>query len=127
MSLFQAEALANAVFAYATHIDDLGKLTDAVQIIAYRHVSFQIPKHSYDDVGAELLKAIKEVLNCSDEIIEAWGQAYSFLAGILQATEDQMKQEMEKNGGWIEPEPLKLGTRILTCFLSFFSNSDFGF
>ena len=56
----QAKALANAVFAYASYIDDLGKLSDAIEIIAHRHVSFQVPKESYKDVGTELLKSIKE-------------------------------------------------------------------
>ena len=60
--MFQAKALANAVFAYASNIDDLGKLTDAIGIIAQKHVSFQVPPNSYQDVGTELLKSIKEIL-----------------------------------------------------------------
>ena len=60
--MLQAKALANAIFAYASNIDDLGKLTDAVGIIAQKHVSFQVPSNSYQDVGTELLKSIKEIL-----------------------------------------------------------------
>ena len=59
LSFFQAKALANAVFAYASHIDDLEKLTGAIEIIAQKHVSFSIPPNSYNDVGTELLKSIK--------------------------------------------------------------------
>ena len=71
MFLFQAKALANAVFAYASNIDDLGKLTNAIGIIAQKHVSFQVPQNSYQDVGTELLKSIKEILGdaATDEIM----------------------------------------------------------
>ena len=69
--MFQAKALANAVFAYASNIDDLGKLTDSIGIIAQKHVSFQVPPNSYQDVGTELLKSIKEILGdaATDEIM----------------------------------------------------------
>ena len=69
--MFQAKALANAVFAYASNIDDLGKLTNAIGIIAQKHVSFQVPPNSYQDVGTELLRSIKEILGdaATDEIM----------------------------------------------------------
>ncbi len=41
-TLFQAVALANAVFAYASNADNLGVLGDAVALMAHKHVSFDI-------------------------------------------------------------------------------------
>lgn len=89
----QAKALANAVFAYASYIDDLGKLSDAIEIIAHRHVSFQVPKESYKDVGTELLKSIKEILGdaATEDIIGAWKKAYFFLADVLIQAEDKLR------------------------------------
>ena len=72
--LFQAKALANAVFAYASNIDDLGKLTDAIGIIAQKHVSFQVPPNSYQDVGTELLKSIKEILGIVRPVVKKFSE-----------------------------------------------------
>ena len=67
-------ALSNAVYAYAAHIDDLGKLTDAIQVIVHKHVSLNIPPEGYKDVGTELLKSIKQILGdaATDDIMNAW-------------------------------------------------------
>jgi nitric oxide dioxygenase len=39
---FQPQALASAVHAYASHMDDLGALTTAVERIAHKHVSVMV-------------------------------------------------------------------------------------
>ena len=93
--------MANAVFAYANYIDDLGKLTDALEVIAQKHVSFQIPPESYDDVGSELLKSIKEILGdaATDDILIAWKEGYYFLANTLISLEKKIRNE-HLDKGW---------------------------
>merc|ERR1712137_1144019 len=44
----QPRSLANAVYAYAANIDNLGALTSAVTRIAEKHVSLQIEASQYD-------------------------------------------------------------------------------
>lgn len=47
----QASKLAAAVFAYATHIDDLDALATAVDKIAHRHVEVRILPEQYPLIG----------------------------------------------------------------------------
>ncbi len=58
----QPAKLANAVYAYATHIDDLGALKSAVDKIAHRHVATHVLPEQYPIVGECLLQAIKDTL-----------------------------------------------------------------
>ena len=92
--------MANAVLAYATHIDDLGQLTDAVKIINHKHISLNIKPEYYKDVGTELLKAIKDILGdaATEEILEAWKEAYFYLANILIGNETKMRDEIKAKG-----------------------------
>lgn len=56
---FQAQALANAVFAYAANADNLGVLGDAVAMMVHKHVSFDVKAEHYTIVGECLLAALK--------------------------------------------------------------------
>ncbi len=69
----QPRALAGAVIAYATYIDDLGKLAAAVERIAHKHASLNIQPEQYPIVGKFLLEAVAAVLGdaCTPEIAEA--------------------------------------------------------
>jgi nitric oxide dioxygenase len=99
----QSRALAGAICAYAKNIDNLGALSDAVELIAQKHVSLQIRADQYPIVGSNLIASIKELLGdaATDEIIEAWEKAYALLAQILIAREEQIYQEQaDKPGGW---------------------------
>ena len=58
----QASALAGSLYAYASHIDDLGVLAPAVEKIVQKHASLYIQPEQYDLVGYYLLKAMKIVL-----------------------------------------------------------------
>ena len=58
----QPRALAGAVLAYATYIDDLGKLSAAVERIAHKHVSLGVTAEQYAIVGAHLIPAVAAVL-----------------------------------------------------------------
>ncbi len=99
----QQHALLGAVVAYATHIDDLGALTEAVERIAHKHIQFQIPKEMYPRVGVTLLGAVKKVLGDAgtDEVLEAWKEAYFFLADLFIEIEGKMFDELAAApGGW---------------------------
>ncbi|MFS8070300.1 MAG: NO-inducible flavohemoprotein [Byssovorax sp.] len=99
----QAVSLTQAVFAYAQNIDNLGALAPAVLRIAHKHASLHILPEHYPIVGKHLLGAIKEVLGdaATDEIIEAWRDAFGFLAGILIGFENKLREESAgKVGGW---------------------------
>ena len=89
----QQRSLFNAVVAYATNIDNLGALGDAVETIAHKHVGVGIKNEQYPIVGTELLCAIKRVLGdaATDEVIGAWKEAYFVLADILIAREDELR------------------------------------
>ncbi len=88
----QPRALAGAVLAYATYIDDLPKLAAAVERIAQKHVSLGITPQQYDIVGKYLLAAIGKVLGpaATTEIVDAWTNAYSVLAGVFIGREAVM-------------------------------------
>ncbi|QJD58742.1 NO-inducible flavohemoprotein [Pseudomonas sp. gcc21] len=99
----QPQALANAVVAYAANLDRLEALGDAVSLIVQKHVSLNIQPDHYPIVGECLLAAIKEVLGeaATDEVLQAWGEAYGQLAEIFIVAEEQRYQQNEhKAGGW---------------------------
>jgi nitric oxide dioxygenase len=99
----QPKALANAVLAYAQNIDNLGVLGAAVERIAQKHVGLQILPEHYPYVAEALLAAIRDLLGdaATDEILQAWGEAYWFLADILINREQQLYDTLaEQPGGW---------------------------
>ncbi|QDV24614.1 NO-inducible flavohemoprotein [Aureliella helgolandensis] len=99
----QQKALAGAICAYFTHIDNPAVLMPAVELIAQKHVSLGIKPEHYPIVGANLLAAIKDVMGdgATDEIIEAVAQAYGFLADIFIGREVAIYDEQASQpGGW---------------------------
>ncbi|WP_042346904.1 NO-inducible flavohemoprotein [Bacillus massiliigorillae] len=99
----QQAALANTVYAAANYIDQLHVLLPAVKQIAHKHRSLVVKPEHYPIVGENLLKAIKEVLGdaATDEIIEAWGEAYGVIADVFISVEKEMYDEAEgAAGGW---------------------------
>lgn len=99
----QKRALADAVFAYATHIDKLAALEPAVARIAHKHASLAVQPEHYPIVGEFLLKAIAKHLNlqANDPIIVAWGEAYQALASLFISEEQSIYQNnQQKLGGW---------------------------
>lgn len=99
----QPRALANAVLAYAKHIDNPAVLMNAVNLIVNKHVALGVKAEHYPIVGECLLQAMKEVLGAAatPEIIDAWAAAYGQLADLLINAEANLyaKQAMS-NGGW---------------------------
>lgn len=99
----QPKALANAVYAYAANIDQLEVLSAAVQRITNKHASLNITPDQYDIVGRHLLASIKAVLGdaATDDIMNAWAEAYAALAGLLIDVEATLYHTAEhKAGGW---------------------------
>lgn len=99
----QSKALAGAILAYARNIGNLGVLGAAVERIAQKHVGLQILPEHYPYVADALLKAIKDVLSdaATQDVLDAWGEAYWFLANLLIAREQNIYQTIaESPGGW---------------------------
>lgn len=99
----QQRALAAAICAYAANIDNLEVLGGAVELIAQKHASLRIKPEHYPIVGENLLASIREVLGdaATDDIMDAWAEAYGFLADILIGREAQIyKEQAQAAGGW---------------------------
>ena len=99
----QPRALTGAILAYASNIENLAALAPAVERIAQKHVGLQILPEHYPHVANALLGAIKTVLGdvATDEILNAWGEAYWFLANILIARENRIYTDQKDSaGGW---------------------------
>ena len=88
----QHKILAGAVAAYAANIDNLDVLGKAVEGMAQRHVKTNVKPEHYPMVGTSLLQAIKDVLGdaATDDVIDAWKEAYFFLGDILIAREKEI-------------------------------------
>jgi len=109
----QQRALAGAILAYAQHIDDPSVLGDAVELIAQKHASLTIRPEHYPIVGDNLLASIREVLGdaATDDVIDAWGAAYSVLAQIFIVRETQIYSEQERVYGWQGFKPFVVDRR----------------
>jgi hemoglobin-like flavoprotein len=86
----QPKRLAAAILGYAENIDKLGALDGAVARMVARHVETGVKPEHYPKVAAALLPAIREVLGeevATDAVLDAWAEAYTFLANILIAKE----------------------------------------
>jgi len=99
----QRMALTNAIIAYATNIEELGNLGEAVSIIAHKHAALQVAPEHYPIVHKNLMESIGEVLGdvVTPEIGAAWSDAVLALAQILIDTEAGLyKMAAERTGGW---------------------------
>ncbi|MGK7912349.1 MAG: globin domain-containing protein [Synechococcus sp.] len=93
----QAAKLAASVYAYASHIDELEKLGDAVESIAKAHVNTRVIAEQYPVIGECLLAAMKDVLGdaATPEVMGAWTEAYNGLAAIFIDREKEIYREQE--------------------------------
>lgn len=99
----QRMALANAVVAYASNIDNLGALSGAVKLIAHKHCALNVQSPHYAIVHQNLMASIGHVLGevVTPEIGEGWSEAVLALAKILITTEEELYQMAEqRSGGW---------------------------
>ncbi|KAK0649294.1 oxidoreductase-like protein [Cercophora newfieldiana] len=112
-TLRQPRALANAVLAYATYIDDLPKLAAAVERIAHKHVSLQVSPEQYDIVGQYLIQAIGQVLGeaATPAIVDAWTAAYGALAAVFIGREGQLYKSNAADG-WVGWKKFRVARRV---------------
>jgi nitric oxide dioxygenase len=99
----QQNALAGAICAYFTHIDDLDALRPALELIAQKHCSLGVKAEHYPTIGKHLLAAIKDVMGdaANKEIMDAVAEAYQFLAFICIGREQCIYEEQKAaKGGW---------------------------
>ncbi|KAM3438101.1 hypothetical protein NHJ13734_004323 [Beauveria thailandica] len=88
----QQAALGASVLAYASYIDDLPRLTGAVERIAQKHASLHIRPEQYAIVGEHLVGAFAEVLGdaLTPDVADAWKAAYAQLADVFIGRERQL-------------------------------------
>ncbi len=99
----QVHALAAAILGYARNIENLGALTPVVERIAHKHIGYHILPEHYPYVAEALLAAIGDVLGdaATPALLDAWGEAYWFLADILKGRESDLRRDIESQaGGW---------------------------
>lgn len=99
----QQRALASAVYAAAMYIDKLESILPVVNQIAQKQRSLGTKPEHYPIVGKYLILAIKDVLgdSATDEIIDAWTQAYGVIADAFIGVETEMYNEAaNQKGGW---------------------------
>ncbi|KAH7099409.1 globin-like protein [Auriculariales sp. MPI-PUGE-AT-0066] len=98
----QPKALADALYAYAGHIDDLSALGPAVELIAQKHASMYIRAPQYAIVGRYLIDAMQAVLGdaLTKEVRDTWALAYGQLADILITRETALYQNPEQWNDW---------------------------
>ncbi|KAB7670700.1 NO-inducible flavohemoprotein [Bacillus sp. B1-b2] len=111
----QQTALANTVLAAAQNIERLETIIPVVKQIAHKHRSLMIKPEHYPIVGEFLLKAIKEVLGdaATDEIIQAWADAYGVIAQVFIDIETEMyKESASVAGGWSDYKAFSITKKV---------------
>ncbi|RAS78809.1 NO-inducible flavohemoprotein [Priestia endophytica] len=99
----QQEALGYAVYAAGEHITNLEAIKPVIERISQKHRAIGVKEEQYPIVGETLLQAVKDVLGdaASDEIIEAWGKAYGYIADAFINLEKNLEEETKSQpGGW---------------------------
>ena len=91
----QQEALGYTVYAAGEHITNLEAIKPVIERISLKHRAIGIKPEQYPVVGETLLQAVKDVLGgtATDEIIDAWGKAYGYIANAFI---DLEKHSMKK-------------------------------
>jgi nitric oxide dioxygenase len=111
----QPQALADAVVAYASNIDQLQNLVgfqgSPVDIIAAKHAGLQVLPEQYPIVHQHLMEAVGKVLGdaVTPEIGAAWSESVLFLAKVLIDAEEALyASAAERPGGWSGFTPFKV-------------------
>ncbi|QLG87117.1 hypothetical protein HQ393_02005 [Chitinibacter bivalviorum] len=97
----QAQALAGAVYGYASNLGRTEITEPILNRIAHKHVSLGITPAQYTIVGRHLIASIGEVLGeaATNEILSAWDEAYWLMATDLIAREARIYQELAWQAG----------------------------
>lgn len=112
----QQTALAGAVYAAASHIDNLEAILPVVKQIGEKHRALGVKPEHYPIVGENLLKAMKDVLGdaATPEILDAWAQAYHVIADAFAGTEQRLYQEAAAQpGGWSGLRPFIVSEKVI--------------
>lgn len=90
----QARRFGEALLAYASHVGNLGPLDDALAHINRRHVDVGVKPRHYGLIAECLLEAMRDILadRIDDNVIAAWSEAYTALAGIFIANESDLRR-----------------------------------
>lgn len=100
----QPAALAHAIWAYATNIENPSALQSAISRIGHKHASLGVTAEQYDVVGEKLLAAMRETLGdevATEPVLEAWKAAYRQLAKYFIDFEQGLYQRAQETpGGW---------------------------
>lgn len=92
--------LANTISAYAHNIDQLYKLEADLNIIALSHVNVKVRPDHYPIVGRAFINALEFVLvddlddEANIEFLDAWKEAYEYLAYILIDMEKKLYKQI---------------------------------
>ncbi|RDW67267.1 flavohemoprotein [Aspergillus mulundensis] len=107
----QPLALAGALFAYASNIDNLGVLSPAVERICHKHASLAIQPEGYNIVGKFLLEAMGQVLGdaLTPPLLDAWAAAYWQLANLMIAKEDALYKSAD---GWTDFRDFRVARKV---------------
>lgn len=111
----QQTALANMVIAAAKHIEHLEALLSDVTQVSHKHRGLGIKPEHYPIVGEFILKAIKEVMGdaATDEIINAWAEAYGAIAQVFIDIEHGMYESAEsQENGWIDFKEFEVAKKV---------------
>ena len=88
--------------------------------MAHKHVSFDIQPDQYQIVGHHLIETLREMApeEFTDEVADAWVQAYGLLAKVLIGREQDIYSEYQnKSGGWTGSRLFKVkdGYQLYLC------------
>lgn len=96
----QVAALGGSVLAYAKSIEDLTPIMPYIERVCHKHVSRNVRGPHYKLVGESLLEAMRSVLGpdvFTDEVYEAWKEAYGYLAQALIEIESRIRETGEND------------------------------
>lgn len=97
----QQKALGYAVYAAGEYITNLDAIKPVIERISQKHRAIGIKAEQYPVVGETLLQAVKDVLGdaATDEIIDAWGKAYGYIANAFIEVEKICTKKQKANQG----------------------------
>lgn len=89
--------LAEILSIYAVNIDRIDRLMPALKEISHKHIKHNIQPRHYPLVGSSLIEAMEEILgeDATIELLDAWREAYKFLANILITIEQGVYKSQE--------------------------------
>ena len=83
------------MYAAGEHITNLEAIKPVIERISQKHRAIGITPDQYPVVGETLLQAVKDVLGeaATEEIIDAWGKAYGYIADAFISIEKKLYEE----------------------------------